>query len=144
MTNVDFSQRDNDRKIKGLILKDIMANKNSPADEWLGIGERGIYPEADFVATYYSYGIVGIVLFLAPYLLITAATLIKLLIELFRKRFDVMSYSLVLALGFVLASAFYAGNTMVYAFINIFIGLVSGILLQKLVERRTEPSEGEK
>lgn len=141
MTEIEFEKRDNARKIKSLILNDLVENKGGTFDRWLGIGEAAVYPEMDFVAVYYDYGIIGIVLFLAPYLLISLATAIKLLTQLFKKKFDMMSCCLLLALGFVLASAFYAGNTMVYAYINIFIGLVSGMLLRSLLKDKKECNE---
>ncbi len=138
MTEIEFEKRDNARKIKALILNDLIENKGGAFDRWLGIGEAAVYPEMDFVAVYYDYGIIGIVLFLAPYLLIALATAVKLLTQLFSKKFDMMNCCLLLALGFVLASAFYAGNTMVYAYINIFIGVVSGMLLQYLLKDKKE------
>lgn len=132
MTNVDFSERNNSRKIKTLILKDMLSNKGNSLDMWVGIGETRVYPEADFTFMYYSYGIIGLIIFLAPFILILILSILSVIIRLFKHKFDALNCVLILSLGFTLITAFYAGHTLIFYFINILAGLISGMLLGML------------
>lgn len=137
MTKVDFNKRNNSRKIKMLVLEDMLKNKGDALDAWVGIGET-INPETDFAFLYYSYGIIGLLLFVGPFVGILLFSIISVLIQLFKRKFDDFSYILILSLGFSLVTAFYAGHVFNYYFVNVFVGLIAGMLTNAIRTRTSQ------
>lgn len=134
---LDFSQRNNSRKLKTLILQDIEITKPGSLDELVGIGEIPIYPERDYVAQYYYIGTLGIILFLLPFIIISLASGIYNFIRLFNKKLDGLSVVLLLTFFFITATAYLAGHTLEPTYITSFIGLVCGLLLSLLLKRNS-------
>ncbi len=134
MTEVEFSKRNDSRKIKGLILNDITETKGGVMDRIVGIGRIGIYPEADFSAIYYYNGVLGWALFVLPYIAVLLWSIIKCLMLLYKRTFSSFNYILVLSLGFIMISALLAGHILSLAHINSFIGMICGILIINLTK----------
>lgn len=134
--DLDFSERNNSRKLKTLILQDIEENKADSLDKLVGIGEIPIYPERDYVAQYYYIGILGILLFLSPFVIIFLVSGLDNFIKLFGKKLDGLSFVLLLTFFFISATAYLAGHTLEPIYITSFIGLVCGLLLSLLVKRK--------
>lgn len=138
ISDVDFSQRNNARKIKTLILQDIKDNKAGVLDTLVGIGEFPIYPEKDYIAQYYYIGVIGLLIFLMPFFLIAIASLFYGLIRLFKKKINSMQLVLLLSFFFIIAVAYFSGHTLEPIYINTLIGLICGMLLSQLVKREKE------
>ena len=136
MTKVDFSKRNSSRKIKSLILQDIVETKGDILDKIVGIGGISIYPETDYVAMYCYLGVLGLILFLFPIIAILILSIIRVLIDLFKRKFDPFYYSLILSLGFILVTAYYSGHALSISFVNVYIGLFSGMLFKKLLIKK--------
>ena len=136
INDLDFSERNNSRKLKTLILQDIEQNKANSLDKFVGIGEIPIYPERDYVAQYYYIGILGILLFLLPFIIIFLISGITNFIKLFGKKLDGFSFVLLLAFFFISATAYLAGHTLEPIYITSFIGLICGMLLSLLLKRK--------
>ena len=85
--------------------------------------------ERDFLYQYYSLGIVGVVIFLGPYVGILLITMILMLVK-FKKRGNIENCSLVLGVGLSLFLAYYSGNVMDNLGITIIMGMVLGMLLR--------------
>ena len=131
--DVDFEKRDTGRKIKVLILEDVVKTKGSVLDRLVGIGGVSVYPETDISYIYYSTGIFGVFLFLAPFILVLLATIVKILFDLFKLRFSSLTVVLTLCLGFLLFVSYFAGHTFHLAYIGVFVGVVAGMLNDTLV-----------
>lgn len=140
--DLDFSERNNSRKLKTLILQDIEQNKANSLDKLVGIGEIPIYPERDYVAQYYYIGTLGILLFLMPFIIIFLISGIYNFIKLFGKKLDGISFVLLLTFFFITATAYLAGHTLEPIYITSFIGLVCGMLLSLLIKRNSSTTNG--
>lgn len=136
MENVEFSDRNNARKIKTLILKDIFKNKEGNFEHIVGIGEVPIYPEQDFISQYYYLGIAGMLLLLSPYILIILISIVLFLKNLLKKKFDLQQAVLLSALGFITIVAYMAGHVLDPVYINSFMGLTAGLLLIKIANNK--------
>lgn len=132
---VDFNKRDDARDIKLLVLKDIFSNKNGALDGLVGIGEVPIYPERDFMAQKYYIGYLGVLMFIIPFLVIIVWNGMKCLLLLLKKKFDGSQCIYLLASCFVFCVAYVAGHTLEPIFVNIYTGLLGGMMLQFIVNK---------
>ncbi|MGM9882455.1 MAG: O-antigen ligase family protein [Bacilli bacterium] len=131
--NLPFSERNNGRKIQYLISERILElNNNYNKDRLFGMGysrfkNADLYLEQDFLVQYYTCGIIGVILFILPYVasLICAAIYI---IKNFRKKldFDLLTYCFCLCL--FLISGYIGGHVLdemiTYTFMSVFCGLI--------------------
>lgn len=132
--DVEFEKRNTGRKIKILILEDVVKTKGSVLDRLVGIGGVSLYPETDISYIYYSLGIFGVILFLAPFILVLLATIVKILFDLFKLRFSSLTVVLTLCLGFLLFASHFAGHALHFAYISVFVGIVAGMLNDQLFD----------
>ncbi|MEG2869709.1 MAG: O-antigen ligase family protein, partial [Terrisporobacter sp.] len=113
-------------------VMDINDNTN---DKWLGISftrsEHLFTLERDFVSQYYSMGILGVILLLGPYVLITLACFIKMLIQ-FREKFNLRNSIRCFAIVFILGSSINSGNIMDCLTITIILGFIIGKLTEDI------------
>lgn len=136
--DIEFSERNNARKIKTLILQDIKENKANSLDTLVGIGEIPIYPEKDFVAQYYYIGVIGLLIFIMPFILVAIVSLFYCLIKLFKKNFNGIQLVMILSIFFIAATAYFSGHTLEPIYINSIIGLICGMLISLLIRRNYE------
>lgn len=136
--DVNILERDNARKLKTLILDDIENEKNAKLDSLVGIGEIPIYPERDYVAQYYYIGVIGIVLFLLPFIVLFVVSGFYNLIRLFGKRFDGIQGVCLLCLAAIFGTGYLAGHALEPIYINSFIGLIAGMLIIFLFTRSSD------
>lgn len=69
-----------------------------------------IYLEKDFLSQYYTIGIIGILLFILPYILIPFVSLFYILFN--RKYFTFENISIIICIFASLAGAYFCGNTL--------------------------------
>lgn len=133
--DVNIEQRNNARKLKTFILDDIEKNKNGKLDVLVGIGEIPIYPERDYVTQYYYLGIIGIIIFLFPFILVFLISGCNELIRFIFKKIDGLQISFLVSLLAIFGTAYLAGHALEPVFINSFIGLICGMILSNLYKR---------
>ncbi len=133
--DVDFSQRNSARKIKTLILQDIKENNSGVLDDFVGIGEIPIYPEKDFIAQYYYIGIIGILIFIIPFILVALTSVGYNFIRILKKKFDGTQLVLLLSFFFIEFVAYFSGHTLEPIYINSYIALICGMLISLLIKR---------
>jgi len=138
MNNVEFSERNNARKIKTLVLEDIMVNKGDVLDGLVGMGEVPVYPEKDFTSQYYYLGAVGMVLFILPYIMILLFAVFTFLRRLIKRRFKPLATVLTMSLGFILVIALYAGHVFEPIYINTFVAMAAGTLTLYAAKEKEE------
>lgn len=118
------------RVLKTMILKDIFEKNDNPMDKYLGMGYtlNYIYTEADYSYQYYSYGIVGIALLIAPYFCMLLYIIIQGLRH-FKKMFtlECAMYAIAPVLG--LAVAKLSGHVLERQLPLLVIGMVMSIVL---------------
>lgn len=141
------SQRMQNRIVEERILERVKEINDDPMDDYFGLGytrTSSIFNlERDFLYQYYSLGIIGVILFLGPYVGILIVIMALMLIK-FKKRGNILNCSLVLGVGLSLFLAYYSGNVMDNLGITIVMGFVLGILLKinfKKNEDDTCPAE---
>ncbi len=119
-------------------VKDINDN---PKDDWLGIGftrtEHLFTLERDFVYQYYSLGLIGVILFLGPYVLITLGCLIKIIAEI-KQKFNVKHAMVCFGTLFILAVSVYSGNIMDALTITIILAFNLAKLVKDLFYNQDE------
>lgn len=113
-------------------VMDINNNKN---DKWLGIGftrsQHLFTLERDFIAQYYSMGILGVILLLAPYIIFIFACFIKVLAK-FKEKFNLINLITGFTVVFILISSISSGNVMDCLTINIILAFIVGKLTKDI------------
>lgn len=127
------SQRMQNRIVEQRMLERVKEINDDPMDDFFGMGytrTSNIYNlERDFLYQYYSLGIIGVAIFLGPYVGILLITMVLMLVK-FKKRGNIENCSLVLGVGLSLFLAYYSGNVMDNLGITIVMGMVLGMLLR--------------
>lgn len=137
MDNVDFNDRNNNRKLKTLILKDIMQTKNGKFDKILGVGSLDIYAEKDYISQYFYVGALGVILFLLPFVILAVIAIIKILLNIL-KSIDEENIIYVCSLIGAIGIAWLAGHVVDVFLVNIYIGFISGIILINIKGKNEE------
>lgn len=119
-------------------VKDINDN---PKDDWLGIGftrtEHLFTLERDFIYQYYSLGLIGVILFLGPYVLITLGCLIRIISKI-KETFNVKYAMVCFGTLFILAVSVYSGNIMDALTITIILAFNLAKLVKDLFYNQNE------
>ncbi len=136
--DVNIKDRSNARKLKTLILADIEENKSGNLDKVVGIGEVPIYPECDYITQYYYVGVIGIIIFLLPFILVFILLGCNEFIRIFDKKFNYLRVVYLISLAMIFATAYSAGHVLETVFINSFIGLIAGMCMQEILKRKRE------
>ena len=94
----------------------VMELNNNPNDKLFGISftrtEHLFTLERDFIYQYYSLGIIGVMLFLGPYVLLTLASMFKIIVYLIKRKFDINISMTCFGIVFILGVSVYSGNVM--------------------------------
>lgn len=108
---------------------------DNPGDDWFGIGftrtEHLFTLERDFIYQYYSVGLIGVILFLGPYLIMTLVCLFRIALKL-REKFNINNSMTCFGIVFILAVSVYSGNIMDALTITIILGFIIGKLIRDL------------
>lgn len=129
------------RVLKTMILEDIYNNNDNEKDKYLGMGytTNYIYTEADYTYQFYMYGIIGIVLFIGPYIAMLLFVIIKGLLNI-RKIFNLSTAICFVAplIGILVAKL--SGHVLERTLPLMTIAMLSGILYLH-VEELTDKKE---
>jgi len=127
------------RTIVNLLYPRVMELNANPMDKWIGMSfdktSSLIWPERDFKTHYYSIGLLGMLIFLAPYFIIIAMSGIDILRHIKTKikmRYLIFPMSLCIA---VLAG-YLSGHVFNEIFVTIYIALIAGICLNNTQTQR--------
>lgn len=128
------NERLNYRHIEKDILSRVMKNDKNKLNKLFGISfsrENNIAPlERDFLAQYYSMGLLGTILLTVIYLVILGYGVFYWLCDKRSRSFLISS--LLLSSGFILFAAFYAGNVLEYLSATLVMAFILGFLLQNI------------
>lgn len=111
----------------------VMDLNDNKKDKFFGISftrsEHLFTLERDFISQYYSMGILGVILLLGPYVLITLTCFTKILLS-FKDKFNVSNIMTCYAIGFILVASINSGNVMDCLTITIILGFIIGKLTE--------------
>ncbi len=130
-----LKERTDFRLIEELMLKRVKEINNQKLDNYLGITFTrmgNIFDlERDFISHYYTMGILGAILLVSPYLIITLICIIKIL-KNFKKNFNLKNVFYLMGIGIALSAAFYSGNVLDGLIVTLILGFFMGGLINSL------------
>ena len=117
-------------------VKTINAN---PADNYLGITftrMSNIFDlERDFISHYYTLGLLGLCLFLFPYLIIFLLAIFMMLYH-YKEKFTFRNVMLMLGIAITLFAAYYSGNCMDGLVVTLILGFIMGQLVEPVFAKK--------
>lgn len=125
------------------MINHVVEINHDPMDKWFGISatrETNIFKvERDYIAQYYSMGIVGVVIFMVPFVVLAIA---YSLYSIWKKNWDHIfeNLSLSMALDVVLLIGLITGNCLDGLFMTVVLGFFSGRLLLNVAQAKRERS----
>lgn len=136
MFDYELEERVNGRQIQMIFTKYKWDNLND-YQKTLGMGYgtfmRGsILLEKDFVQQYYSYGLIGFILIMCPWLLVAAYLGIKLILGYKHQKWTYLNVILMMSICVGLLSSYVSGHTLDELTASLFIALCAGILFKNL------------
>ncbi len=137
MLDVPYLERCDNRKIKSYITKHVFELNNNKLDYLVGFSfERpmnaNVYMENDIIAQFYSLGILGLILFIFPYL----GVLVYILIKIFKdkEKFTYLNITLCMVIMLIYFISILSGNVFDQWIVTLFLGFILGILLRNVKE----------
>lgn len=137
--NVPFHERVNGRQIQTLFIEYKWSEAPNPTVDYaLGLGystmmNGSLILERDFVQQYYSFGYIGWILMVAPWILVTLIGAFLVLRHPKKNlRMDVLIFAAAVCFG--LFSAYSSGHTLDEFTSSVFMAFLVGILLHKLLK----------
>lgn len=133
---VPYYKRGGNRNAQTLITEDINSNFKTKLSPLFGLGysrfeNAKIYMEKDFLVHYYTIGIIGIILFLSPYIIILVYKLCQILF-VDRKLFNFYNVMLLANLFLPIAISFMSGHVVDELIVSLYMGFIAGIILKNI------------
>lgn len=137
------SERMQNRIVEQKMLERVKEVNNDPMDTYFGLGysrTSNIFNlEKDFVYQYYSLGIIGVIVFLGPFVGILLLVMGVMLIK-FKEKATMQNCAIVLGSGLTLFLAYYSGNVLDNLGIMLIFGSMLGYLLKINFRNKEETS----
>ena len=135
MLDVPVEQRYGQRKIQKLISSDINKNHKQALTPMLGFGysrfiKVELYPEHDFYVHSLTIGIIGMILLLFIYPMISILSVLYMLIK---KKFNFLNILLCAVILEVCVLSYVTGHIMDELIVSLFLGFITGFLLKRMV-----------
>jgi len=129
---MDIESRTNFRNLEKLMLERVKEINNNKLDNYFGITFTrmgNIFDlERDFVSHYYTLGIVGLILFVIPYIIVILICLCKMLIN-FKECFNLKNVFYLMGIGISLGAAYFTGNVLDGLIVTLILGVMVGQLI---------------
>ena len=138
----ELEERVNGRQIETIFTK-YKWDELSTYQKLTGFGygtfmRGGIIIERDFVQQYYSYGIVGVVLIMAPWLVLLAYVGIKLILGYKKNKWTYLNIILLMSTGLGFVSSYVSGHVFDELTTSMFIALCLSFLIKNLRDSHKE------
>lgn len=130
---ISYNNLNNNRDFERYLFKHIYKTNDNNFDFLLGYGysqtfNSGVILENDVLYHFYTLGIFGILIFIAPYFIILIYSIIKVLLNIKEKlNFENVTY--IFILGVMLTISIIGGNILDFFLVNIFLSFICGQLL---------------
>lgn len=132
--NLPVVERLDWRNLEQRMLQRVMDINNNPTDKLLGITfarTQNIFNlERDFLSQYYSMGVLGVIVFLGPYVILPIVCFI-IMIKKFKEKFNVLNTSLCFSILFTLGVSYYSGNVIDGLTVTIILAFSLGYLVKE-------------
>lgn len=144
---VSYENRNDTRDFEYYLYKHIYEHNNNSYDKFLGYGysqnfNDEIVLERDGIYHFYTLGIFGLLLFIAPYYFVLIYSIFKILKDYKNKmNLENVTYTFVVAL--LLAVALISGNQFDFFIVNIFLSFICGQLLYNVKNIEENENLGE-
>ena len=137
--NLPVEDRLNWRNLEQKMLQRVMDINDNPLDKWLGITfsrTQNIYNlERDFISQYYSIGILGILLLIGPYIILSLLSIIKMFMS-FKEKFTLFNALSVCGILFLLGVSYYSGNVLDSLTVMIILSFILGKLIDNVLIKK--------
>ncbi len=128
-----IEKRLNYRYLETSMIKRVKEINNNSLDTWFGIGfsrVSNIYNiERDFVNQYYSMGLMGVLLFLFPFVLIVLWGIYQCL-RYYKEKFNIFNFSCISSILLVLGASYFSGNSLDALTVTIILAFICGIIIK--------------
>lgn len=143
---IPFKERANHRQLKKDITKRVIELNDRPTDYIVGMSFTRLrnapcYMENDIYVHMYSIGIVGIILFIVPYLLVLGYAIVKIFKDM-KNKFNFKNISLIISVVLVFGAGIVSGNVFDEWIVTLFLGLICGMLLLSVNKKDEESQKG--
>lgn len=123
------------RQMEQLMLKRVKSTNNKSLDNWFGITYSrmsNIYVlERDFLAQYYTIGILGLMVFILPLVFLVIFGGLRIL-KHFHRLFNLKNASITFGLGMIFFISLYSGNILDFLIDTLILAFVLGYWLKDL------------
>lgn len=119
----------NSRVMKLDIIERIQNRNNNPMDKYFGMGYTLNFMDAerDYIYQYYLFGIIGVVIFILPYIVVVIVNIIKALFN-FKANFKFRTMLTFAAPCLILIAAYLSGHVFGWVSPMLFLALSLGLL----------------
>lgn len=131
-----LEERVNGRQIETIFTKYKWSELNS-AQKLVGLGystfmNGGILIERDFVQQYYSFGLIGLIILFAGWVVVTIFAGVIVIIGYKKGTWNLLNISLLMSIGFGFVSSVVSGHTFDELTTSLFISLCLSMLLKRI------------
>lgn len=129
---VPFSKRANHRQLKTIITKRVVELNDNKLDYVFGMSfsrlrNANIYMENDIYVHLYSIGVIGILLFIVPYLVVVVYSLVKIIKN--KEKFTYLNMVYLFSIALIFLAGILSGNIFDEWIATLFLAFISGNLL---------------
>lgn len=134
LMKIPYNKRADHRQLQSLVIKRVTKLNNNHIDYLLGMGfsrlrNSNIYLEKDIYVHIYSIGILGIILFIIPYIAIGIYSFIKIISK---KQFNYLNCTLLLSIGLTYFCGIFSGNIFDEWIVTLYLSFICGNLLTNI------------
>lgn len=125
------------REMKTAIMNQIYLNNDNKMDKFVGMGYtlNFIYTEEDYTYQFYSYGILGIILFFGPYFILLCYLIYKFFRN-FKENFKISNILLIMSLTISLIVPYLSGHVFERIFPLYILAFVAILCLVTIKEKK--------
>jgi len=129
--DVPATKRVGNRNSQQLITDDVSATYETPIRSLVGLGysrfiNAYLYLEKDFIVQYHTIGILGIILFLLPYIAIALYSFVRFIKY---KKLSLFNLTLLAMLVLPLCISYFSGHIVDELIITLYLGFIAGYLV---------------
>lgn len=144
---VSYENKNDTRDFEYYLYKHIYEHNNNRYDKFVGYGysqnfNDEIVLERDGLYHFYTLGLLGLILFVAPYCFVLIYAIVKILTN-FKNKMNLENVTYTFVIALLLAIAIISGNQFDFFIVNIFLSFICGQLLYnvKNIEKNAKLGE---
>lgn len=139
---VSYENKNNTRDFELYLFNHIYKHNDNIYDNFLGYGysqifNNGMVLERDGIYHFYTLGILGLLLFIAPYYIILVYSVFKFLTN-FKQKLNLENVTYIFVVAIILALALIGGNLFDFFFVNIILSFICGQLLYNIRNKNND------